>query len=124
MTKSSVVAKYLSTCHPNQRDGLLKGDLKNLPEDESIFHNSPQTYYENRPKIPKNQISVQTNPRFLRMRLLRMRILKMKILRKKVKIGRRKIRKRKIGRISLFHNFGANMILFMKGKKTITSLIT
>ena len=51
MTKSSVVAKYLSTCHPHQQDGLLKGDLQNLPDDESIFHNSPQTYYENRPKI-------------------------------------------------------------------------
>ena len=49
MTKSSVVVKYLSTSHPNHRDGLLKGDLKNLPEGESIFHNSPQTYYENRP---------------------------------------------------------------------------
>ena len=50
MTKSSVVVKYLSTSHPHHRDGLLKGDLKNLPEGESIFHNSPQTYFENRPK--------------------------------------------------------------------------
>ena len=49
LTKSSIVVKYLSTCHPHHRDGLLKGDLKNLSDDESIFHNSPQTYYENRP---------------------------------------------------------------------------
>ena len=50
MTKSSVVVKYLSTCHPHRRDGLLKGDIKNLPEGETLFHNSPQTYYENRPE--------------------------------------------------------------------------
>ena len=46
MTKFSVVVKYLSTCHPHHRDGLLKGDLENLPQNESIFHNSPQTYFE------------------------------------------------------------------------------
>ena len=55
MTKSSVVVKYLSTIHPHQRDGLLKGDLKNLPEDESIFHNSPQTYFEHRNRILKKK---------------------------------------------------------------------
>ena len=30
MTKSSVKVKYLSTIHPNFRDGLLKGNLENL----------------------------------------------------------------------------------------------
>ena len=59
MTKSSVVVKYLSTSHPNHRDGLLKGDLKNLPEGESIFHNSPQTYFENRPKNKNEPVLVQ-----------------------------------------------------------------
>ena len=39
MTKSSVIVKYLSSVHPNFRDGLLKGDLENLDEDESVFHN-------------------------------------------------------------------------------------
>ena len=49
MTKSSVIVKYLSTIHPNFRDGLLKGDIENLDDDESVFHMSPHQYYENRP---------------------------------------------------------------------------
>ena len=49
MTKSSVKVKYLSTMHPHFRDGLLKGNIENLPESESIFRNSPHTYFENRP---------------------------------------------------------------------------
>ena len=32
MTKSSVKVKYLSTIHPNFRDGLLKGNMENLDE--------------------------------------------------------------------------------------------
>ena len=51
MTKSSISVKYISTCHPNFRDGLLKSDLENLEDNESIFHNSVHTYYENRPLI-------------------------------------------------------------------------
>ena len=50
MTKSSVVVKYLSTIHPNHRDGLLKGNLEDLDENEAIFHNSPHEYYQHRPK--------------------------------------------------------------------------
>ena len=50
MTKSSVVVKYLSTIHPNFRDGLLKGNIDGLDASESIFHNSPHEYYENRPE--------------------------------------------------------------------------
>ena len=50
MTKSSVKVKYLSTVHPHFRDGLLKGYLEDLDEDESIFHNSAYDYYENRPE--------------------------------------------------------------------------
>ena len=49
MTKSSVAVKYLSTVHPNFRDGLLRGRIEDLEENESIFHNSPHDYYENRP---------------------------------------------------------------------------
>ena len=48
MTESSVRVKYLSTIHPHFRDGLLKGDLQNLPNGESIFHMSFHQYYENR----------------------------------------------------------------------------
>ena len=50
MTKSSVKVKFLSTIHPHFRDGLLKGNVETLSEDESIFHNSPHQYYESRPK--------------------------------------------------------------------------
>ena len=32
MTKSSIAVKYLSTVHPNFRDGLLKGNLEDLEE--------------------------------------------------------------------------------------------
>ena len=49
MTKSSVAVKYLSTVHPNFRDGLLRGDIEDLEEGDSIFHNSPHDYYQNRP---------------------------------------------------------------------------
>ena len=49
MTKSSVKVKYISTCHPNFRDGLLKGNLDKLDDKESLFHNSVHTYYESRP---------------------------------------------------------------------------
>ena len=46
MTKSSVKVKYLSTIHPNYRDGLLKSNLESLDEDESIFYKSLHQYYE------------------------------------------------------------------------------
>ena len=49
MTKSSVEVKYLSTMHPHFRDGLLKGKIDELSENESVFHNSPHEYYERRP---------------------------------------------------------------------------
>ena len=50
MTKSSVLIKYLSTIHPNHRDGLLKGNLDTIDDNEAIFHNSPHDYYQNRPE--------------------------------------------------------------------------
>ena len=49
MTKSSTKVRYISTIHPNFRDGLLKGNLKDIDENESIFHTSLHQYYENRP---------------------------------------------------------------------------
>ena len=48
MTKSSIRVKYLSAIHPHHRDGLLKGDIQNLEDNESIFHMSPHQYYESR----------------------------------------------------------------------------
>ena len=57
MTKSSVKVKYLSTIHPDFRDGLLKGNLENLQSDDSIFHNSPHEYYQSRPTA-SDQVNV------------------------------------------------------------------
>ena len=48
MTKSSLKVKYLSTVHPHFRDGLIKGNLDDLDEGESLFHFSPHDYYSNR----------------------------------------------------------------------------
>ena len=50
MTKSSVKVKYLSTLHPHFRDGLLRGNIEELSENEPIFHKSAHQYYENRPE--------------------------------------------------------------------------
>ena len=49
MIKSSVIVKYVNTCHPDKRDGLLKGNLEELEDGESPFHNNIFTYYQNRP---------------------------------------------------------------------------
>ena len=49
MVKSSVVVKFVNTCHPIKRDRLLKGNMKDLKEGENPFHNSIIDYYENRP---------------------------------------------------------------------------
>ena len=62
MTKSSILVKYLSTVHPHHRDGLLRGNLSNLTETESIFHNSPHQYFENRPDEISNQDSIDYEP--------------------------------------------------------------
>ena len=58
MTKSSVKVKYLSTIHPNFRDGLLKGNISELDDSESIFHTSAHEYYENRP-LESNEDDVE-----------------------------------------------------------------
>ena len=59
MTKSSVIVKYLSTIHPHFRDGLLKGNMESLDDQESIFHNSPHQYYENRPDESTDQDKIE-----------------------------------------------------------------
>ena len=61
MSKSSVKVKYLSTIHPHFRDGLLKGNVEELAEDESVFHNSPHQYYEQRPE-QSNEPDVDYDP--------------------------------------------------------------
>ena len=49
MAKFSTKVKYLNTCHPDYRDGLLKSNMDSLDENEEIFHFSPHQYYEKRP---------------------------------------------------------------------------
>ena len=56
MTKSSIIVKYVSTVHPHFRDGLVKGNLETLGENESIFHMSPHQYYEIRHLEPIDQV--------------------------------------------------------------------
>ena len=58
MTKSSTKVKYLSTLHPHFRDGLLKGNLEELSETDSIFHKSAHQYFENRPDESSNQDTI------------------------------------------------------------------
>ena len=41
--------KFISTVHPDFRDGLLRGNLEEIETNESIFHYSPHDYYESRP---------------------------------------------------------------------------
>ena len=48
MTKSSIKVKFISTIHPNFRDGLLKSNLEDLQNDKPIFQRSLHQYYENR----------------------------------------------------------------------------
>ena len=55
MTKSSVKVKYVSTVHPKFRDGLLRGNIQDLSENDSIFHLSIHQYYELRPYESLNQ---------------------------------------------------------------------
>ena len=58
MTRSVIKVKFLSTVHPNFRDGLLKGNLDECSEDEPDFHLSAHQYYELRPMISLNKESI------------------------------------------------------------------
>ena len=49
MTKFSDVVRFISTTHPDRREGLLKPNYESLDDEESIFHNSFHNYYELRP---------------------------------------------------------------------------
>ena len=49
MAAFSVRVKYINTSHPEKRDGLLRRDLEELDETDSVFYPSPHQYYESRP---------------------------------------------------------------------------
>ena len=49
MAKFSVKVKFLNTSAPKHRDGLLRRNVEELSNDESVFYPSPHQYYENRP---------------------------------------------------------------------------
>ena len=49
MTKFRDVVIFISTKHPERREGLLRSDLEDLDEDEKIFHKSIHDYYQIRP---------------------------------------------------------------------------
>ena len=53
MTNFSEVVRFINSAHPHRRDGLLKQNLDDLPEGESVFHNSVHDYYRNRPHNSK-----------------------------------------------------------------------
>ena len=49
MTRFSDVVRFINTNHPDHREGLLKANLDDLEEEESVFHNSLHDYYQDRP---------------------------------------------------------------------------
>ena len=49
MTKFSDVVRFISTTHPDRREGLLRSDMDTLDEEEAIFHKSKHDYYSLRP---------------------------------------------------------------------------
>ena len=49
MTKFSEKVKFVNTNHPNHREGLLRSNIDELSEGESIFHFSLHDYYQARP---------------------------------------------------------------------------
>ena len=55
MTCFSSIVKFINTNHPDRREGLLKADLENLADGESIFHNSIHDYYQDRPFNGENE---------------------------------------------------------------------
>ena len=55
MTCFSSIVKFINTKHPDRREGLLKADLDNLADGESIFHNSIHDYYQDRPSNQENE---------------------------------------------------------------------
>lgn len=59
MVKFSTKVKYLNTSHPKNRDGLLRRDICNLSDNDSVFYPSPHQYYENIPdEWPKGDETV------------------------------------------------------------------
>ena len=54
MTKFSEIVKFINSNHPQHREGLLKSNIDELEEGESIFHNSVHDYYQSRPRNSLN----------------------------------------------------------------------
>ena len=54
MTKFSHVVRFINTNHPDHREGLLKSNLQDLEDGDSIFCNSLHDYYQARPRNSKN----------------------------------------------------------------------
>ena len=50
MSKFSIKVKYISTSHPKFRDGLLRGNIKDLDDNDPVLHFSIHQYYELRPE--------------------------------------------------------------------------
>ena len=49
ITKFRDDVRFISTKHPERREGLLKSNLDELDDDEKLFHNSLHDYYQIRP---------------------------------------------------------------------------
>ena len=59
MVKFSVKVKYLNTSAPNHRDGLLRRNLEELSDEDSIFYPSVHQYYERRPDVWTDKVNRQ-----------------------------------------------------------------
>ena len=60
MAKFSVRVKYVNTSLPSLRDGLLRRDLDNVDDDDSIFYPSIHMYYEARPDTWEEKVKGHT----------------------------------------------------------------
>ena len=60
MAKFSVKVKYVNTSLPSLRDGLLRRDLDNVDDDDSIFYPSIHQYYEARPDTWEEKVKGHT----------------------------------------------------------------
>ena len=53
MCKSSRKHKFINTCPPSKRDGLLKPNIESLDDDESVFFPNIIEYYQKRASTPR-----------------------------------------------------------------------
>ena len=61
MCQSSRKVKFINVGKKAERDGLLKSNLDDLEEDESVFMNSIHDYYQNRPDEDDEEIKHEIN---------------------------------------------------------------